>query len=77
MSLPLKLEPVLGFLESNRSFRVGDAPDILKDSAKITLCRNLVRNGLLRITGRSESASQRPESTIGSQIPDWLAPSGL
>ena len=77
MSLPLKLEPVLGFLESNRSFRVGDGPDILKDSAKITLCRNLVRNGLLRITGRSESASQRPESTIGSQIPDWLAPSGL
>lgn len=34
MVIPLELEPVLGFLETNRSFRVGDDPGILEDLAK-------------------------------------------
>ncbi|MCP4835387.1 MAG: hypothetical protein GY895_11570 [Phycisphaera sp.] len=37
MAIPLKLEPVLEFLEANRSFRVGDAPGILKDFAKLAV----------------------------------------
>ena len=77
MTLPLKLEPIIGFLESNRSFRVGDAPDILKDSAKVTLCRNLVRNGLLRIKGRAESGRTGSDAPPVPDIPDWLAPSGI
>ncbi len=48
MSLPLKLEPVLGFLEAHPCFRVGDLPRILTDSAKITLVRNLLANDLLQ-----------------------------
>ena len=79
MALPLKLEPVIDFLENTRCFRVGDAPGILKDSAKLTLCRNLVKNGLLRITGRQESLSGAPEVTgvTAPGLPDWLAPSGF
>ena len=77
MAIPLKLEPVLGFFETNRSFRVGDAPDILKDSAKVTLCRNLVKQGLLRITGQSASTHQTSSTDSLPGIPDWLAPSGI
>ena len=77
MAVPLKLEPVLGFFETNRAFRVGDAPDILKDSAKVTLCRNLVKQGLLRITGRSESTERTSNPAPKPEIPDWLSPSGF
>ena len=75
MAIPLKLEPVLGFFETNRSFRVGDAPDILKDSAKVTLYRNLVKQGLLRIIGRSESVARTSDPGRKPEIPDWLSPS--
>ena len=77
MAIPLKLEPILGFLESNRSFRVGDAPEILKDSAKVILCRNLVKNGLLRITGRSVAAGSDSKPGSSPAVPDWLTPSGF
>ena len=75
MAIPLKLEPVLGFFEANRAFRVGDAPDLLKDSAKVTLCRNLVKQGLLRITGRSGSVARTSDPGRKPEIPDWLSPS--
>ena len=74
MAIPLKLEPVLGFFETNRSFRVGDAPDILKDSAKVTLCRNLVKQGLLRIAGRLESVARTPDPGRKPEMPGWLSP---
>ena len=74
MAIPLKLEPVLGFFETNRSFRVGDAPDILKDSAKVTLCRNLVKQGLLRIAGSIASVARTPDPGRKPEIPDWLSP---
>lgn len=75
MVIPLKLEPVLGFFETNRSFRVVDAPDILKDSAKVTLCRNLVKQGLVRIAGRFESVARTPDPGWKPEIPEWLSPS--
>ena len=77
MAIPHKLEPVLGFFESTSSFRVGDAPEILKDSAKVTLCRNLVQNGLLRVTGRSASKSSVPTAGPKPEIPDWLGSTGF
>jgi hypothetical protein len=50
MSVPLKLSPVMGFFEKNPVFRIGDAPDLMADDAKLTRCRNLVRIGVMRIS---------------------------
>lgn len=69
MALPLKLEPVLGFFERYERFRVGDLPEMLSDSAKLTLARSLVQNELLRV-------SERPAPSISENlIPPRLDPS--
>ena len=53
MALPLKLEPVLGFLEQHPRFRVGDMPTLLTENAKRTLARNLVKHDLLRVSDQA------------------------
>ncbi|MEC8320718.1 MAG: cupin domain-containing protein [Planctomycetota bacterium] len=72
MSLPLKLEPVLGFFERHERFRVGEMPALLSENAKLTLARNLLKAGVLRV-------SDRPAPTIeqaAAPSPDlsWLQP---
>ena len=75
MSLPLKLEPVLGFFEQHPRFRVGDMPAILKDNAKVTLARNLVANDLLRVSDgpAPEVQAGLASSSVGSDL-SWLQP---
>ena len=75
MALPLKLTPAMEFFEKNAIFRVADMPSLMADSAKLTLSRNLVRKGLLRI-------SQKPAPVLEESVPvpaasgdlSWLAP---
>lgn len=74
MALPLKLGPIMGFLERQKRFRVGDLPRILTDNAKRTLARNLVRHGLLRIANDAAPQTAAAPSSEGSSAPDisWL-----
>ena len=60
MALPLKLERIMPFLEANASFRVGDLPDDISESAKVVLIRNLVKTGLLRI----DSLGEKPPMSV-------------
>ena len=75
ISLPLKLEPILGFFEQHPRFRVRDMPSILTDDAKMTLARTLLTEDLLRV-----SDQPAPELATGSEVrsagPDlsWLQP---
>jgi mannose-6-phosphate isomerase-like protein (cupin superfamily) len=75
MSVPLKLSPVMGFFEKNPVFRIGDAPDLMADDAKLTLCRNLVRNGVMRISKKPAPEIQKPvpAAASGNDL-SWLLP---
>ncbi len=69
MSLPAKLAPVLAFFEKHERFRVGDMPAILTDNAKITLGRNLLKAGVLRVSDQP-APSISPSSSNGPVAPD-------
>ena len=75
MSVPLKLDPVMDFFEKNPVFRIGDAPDLMADDAKLTLCRNLVRNGVMRISKKPAPEIQKPvpAAASGTNL-SWLLP---
>ena len=75
MSVPLKLSPVMDFFEKNPVFRIGDAPDLMADDAKLTLCRNLVRNGVMRISKKPAPEIQKPvpAAASGTNL-SWLLP---
>ena len=75
MSVPLKLSPVMDFFEKNPVFRIGDAPDLMADDAKLTLCRNLVRNGVMRILKKPAPEIQKPvpAAASGNDL-SWLLP---
>ena len=75
MALPLKLEPVMGFLDKNSIFRVADMPSLMSDDAKLILCRNMIRNGLLRISKKPAPVIQRdePVPSSGNDL-SWLTP---
>ena len=75
MSVPLKLSPVMDFFEKNPVFRIGDAPDLMADDAKLTLCRNLVRNGVMRISKKPAPEIQKPVlATASGNDLSWLLP---
>jgi hypothetical protein len=75
MSVPLKLDPVMDFFEKNPVFRIGDAPDLMADDAKLTLCRNLVGNGVMRISKKPapEIRASIPAPAMGGDL-SWLMP---
>ena len=75
MALPFKLEPIMGFLERNSIFRAADMPSLMSDDAKLILCRNMIRNGLLRISKKPAPVIQRDESvpSSGNDL-SWLTP---
>ena len=75
MSVPLKLSPVMDFFEKNPVFRIGDAPDLMADDAKLTLCRNLLRNGVMRISKKPAPEIQKPvpAAASGTNL-SWLLP---
>jgi hypothetical protein len=75
MSLPAKLAPVLPFFEKHERFRVGDMPAILTDNAKITLGRNLLKAGVLRVSDQP-APSILPSRSVDPAAPDlsWLQP---
>lgn len=75
MALPFKLEPVMGFLDKNSIFRVADMPSLMSDDAKLILCRNMIRNGLLRISKKPAPVIQRdePVPSSGNDL-SWLTP---
>ena len=75
MSVPLKISPVMDFFEKNPVFRIGDAPDLMADDAKLTLCRNLVRNGVMRISKKPAPEIQKPvpAAASGTNL-SWLLP---
>ena len=62
MSVPLKVEPMIPFLTEHRSFRVGDLPDVLTDSAKVVLVRKMITNGLLHFVSVEEPGSPGDDS---------------
>ena len=75
MALPLKLEPVMGFLEENSIFRAADMPSLMSDDAKLILCQNMIRNGLLRISKKPAPVIQTddPVASSGNSL-SWLTP---
>ena len=75
MSLPAKLAPVLPFFKKHERFRVGDMPAILTDNAKITLGRNLLKAGVLRVSDQP-APSISPSSSSEPAAPElsWLQP---
>ncbi len=52
---PAFCEPALRYILKRSTFRIRDLPDTLTEEARLTLCRRLVHEGLLR--ARSGSAS--------------------
>ena len=65
----------MDFFEKNPVFRSGDAPDLMADDAKLTLCRNLVRNGVMRISKKPAPEIQKPvpAAASGNDL-SWLLP---
>jgi hypothetical protein len=53
VSAPGFCEPALRHVVERSRFRIGELPDGLTPDAKVTLCRRLVREGLLRVAGES------------------------
>ncbi|NIM52278.1 MAG: hypothetical protein GTN62_13400 [Gemmatimonadales bacterium] len=51
---PEAVEPALRFIAATPRFRVGDLPGNLADASKVTLCRRLVREGLLSVHREEE-----------------------
>ena len=73
MSLPAKLAPILPFFKKHERFRVGDMPPILTDNAKITLGRNLLKAGVLRVSDQPAPAiSSSRSSGPAAPEPSWL-----
>ncbi|MFP2923875.1 cupin domain-containing protein [Pyxidicoccus sp. 3LG] len=53
MAAPAFCESTLRYIVEHSRFRIGGLPDTLTGEAKVTLCRRLVREGLLRAPGSS------------------------
>jgi len=66
MSVPLKVESILPFLEENESFRVGDLPDEMTNNAKLVLVRSMIKHGLLRIVYLGKPTDE-PQETLEDQ----------
>ncbi|QSQ23278.1 hypothetical protein JY651_50800 [Pyxidicoccus parkwayensis] len=49
MVAPAFCEPALRYVLEQSRFRIQDLPDTLTEEARVTLCRRLVREGLLRV----------------------------
>jgi ribosomal protein L16 Arg81 hydroxylase len=57
MAAPAFCEPTLRYILERSRFRIGDLPESLTGEAKVTLCRRLVREGLLRVVNGDASRS--------------------
>ncbi len=49
LAAPAFCEPALRYILERSQFRVGGLPEALTEEARVTLCRRLVREGLLRV----------------------------
>ncbi|MCY1020144.1 cupin domain-containing protein [Pyxidicoccus sp. MSG2] len=58
---PAFCEPALRYVLEQSRFRIRDLPETLTEEARVTLCRRLVREGLLRVAdGAPEDDRRRP-----------------
>ncbi len=64
---PAFCEPVLRSMLEQSRFRVGGLPETLTAEARVTLCRRLVREGLLRLVGEAVPPSGPGLRESGSQ----------
>lgn len=71
---PTKLFWAFAFMADSKSFRVGDIPGWYSDEERLTIVRNLVRRGFLRVVAlTSADGTSDSSKTDGSE---WAVPRG-